>query len=89
MRVEQQLARSIRDGAPRVLQLQLAEEVRLARIRALRSIKATFIPKAGGQINQGATLDAKIAFLESITPEAIFEESEGAARVERPNRPDD
>jgi len=74
LRLEQYLSRSIHEATPRAQQLLLAEEVRLARIRALRVTRATFAPKTGSQANRGAALEAKIASLEAMTPEAILNE---------------
>src|SRR5258705_4793628 len=73
-RLEQQLLRSVRGGTPRDRQLRLAEGVRLARIRALRAERATFVPRSGRQPNHGAALKAKLAALEAISSEAILAE---------------
>ena len=75
-RLEQELSRSIRKAATREEQLQLAEEIRLARIRALRATRATFPPKAVSQINRGTALDEKIVYLERMTREDILKEFE-------------
>ena len=67
MRLEQELSRSVRRGAPLEQQLRLADEVRLARIRALRATRATFPPKTVSQTNRGASLEDNIASLERMT----------------------
>jgi hypothetical protein len=75
LRVEQELLRSIRAGAPREAQLRLAEEVRLARIRALRATRAALKPATGPQANRGVSLERKITSAEAVTPEAILAEA--------------
>jgi hypothetical protein len=74
LRLEQELLRSIRTGAPREAQLRLAEEVRLARIRALRATRAALKPSTGPQANCGVTLEQKIALAEETTSDAILAE---------------
>ena len=74
LRLEQQLSRSVRGGAPLEQRLLLADEVRLARIRALRATRATFSPKTASQTNRGASLEDKIASLERMTGEDILME---------------
>jgi hypothetical protein len=72
--LDRQLRESVRQGAPRNILLRLAEEVRLARIRALKARKARLKPMIRKQPNQGVALAAKIALLETLRPEAILEE---------------
>jgi hypothetical protein len=73
LRLEQQLSRSVHGGAPLEQRLVLADEVRLARIRALRATRATFFPaKTVSQSNRGDALEAKIASLERMTGEDIL-----------------
>src|SRR5437660_3665179 len=64
-RLERQLRERVQQGAPRNLLLGLAEEVRLARIRALRATKARIPPRADRSSTKG--LAAKIASLETLT----------------------
>jgi hypothetical protein len=69
---EDKLLRSIRGGDSRECQLRLAEEVRLARIRAFRSERATFVPTSSGHTERVAVLNARIVSLETTTPEEIL-----------------
>lgn len=69
---EEKLLRSIRRGDARDSQLRLAEEVRLAMIRAIRAERATFVPRSGGHTDRVAVLDARITSLDAMTPEEIL-----------------
>jgi hypothetical protein len=73
-RLEHQLSRSVHAAASLEQRLQLAEEIRLARIRALRATRATFPPKTISQTNRGTALEAKIASLERMTGADILAE---------------
>jgi hypothetical protein len=73
--LERQLRESVRRGAPRNLLLRLAEEVRIARIRASKATKARIPPQEGRKLSgEAAALRAKIASLQTLTPEAILDE---------------
>jgi hypothetical protein len=71
---EGKLVASIRRGEQRQRQLQLAEDVRLARIRQLRSYRALIIPTFRDATERLKQFDAKIAALERKTAKQILAE---------------
>jgi hypothetical protein len=73
-RLERELLQSLRTGAPHEVHLRLAEQVRLARIRALRATRAALKPATGRQPNRGLALERKLALAEASTSEAVLAE---------------
>lgn len=71
---EEKLAMNVQRGAPRERQLYLAEDIRLARIRQLRSDRALVVPTLPDAAARLQQFDAKIAELEQTTPEQILKE---------------
>ena len=71
---EGKLIASIRRGESRARQLRLAEDVRLARIRQLRSYRALIIPTFRRATERLKQFDARIAALERNTAEQILDE---------------
>ena len=69
---EEKLLRSISGGDSLENQLRLAEEIRLARIRALRAERATFAPASSANTERVAVLDARIVSLEAMTAKEIL-----------------
>lgn len=73
-RMEEDLVRSIRSGDLRERQLFLADEVRLAKVRALKAERAQFEPATRGYSDRMAAIDEQIASLEVTASENILAE---------------
>jgi hypothetical protein len=83
-RLEEDLLRSIRNGDLRDRQLTLADEIRLARIRVLQTVRANFLPSGGGRHQRYGALvgdkryrkkiEAEISALEAISAKEILSE---------------
>jgi hypothetical protein len=73
-RLEQDLLRRIGNGSSRDIQLRLADEIRLAKIRVLRVELANILPSAIVGNKRYAKLEAEISTLDAISPEEILNE---------------
>lgn len=71
-RLEHDLMQSVRSGDSRERQLELAHEVRLGKIRALRAERARFAPSAKRQNDRIAEINEQITELEPITTQKIL-----------------